>query len=61
MNLLTTDMHARTLDPRTPPRLPSAPDPEDTRVRLPSDRFTAHLAGTLTLAEWRRAWAAVHA
>lgn len=62
MNLLTTDRHGQSLDQTARPRPVSARDPGDEcRVRLPSDRFTAHLAGTLTLGEWRRAWAAQQA
>ena len=65
MNNLSANVHAQSIDQTARPRpVSSAANLEETlsrtRVRLPSDRFTAHLPQTITLGEWKRAWAAAH-
>lgn len=52
MNGLSVNRHAQSLDQTARPKLPSGAPYKDDRVRLPSDRITAHLYGTLTRGEW---------
>lgn len=58
MNGLSANPHAQSIDQTARPRLPSSyASPDEVRVRLPSDRFTAHLDQALTRGEWLAAQA----